>query len=308
MTDPVAPLADCGAPDTGRAIWLTAADGTRLRMAHWPGTRHVMILPGRTEYIEKYGLVVRDFVAAGWGAFVLDWRGQGLSDRLLSDPLIGHVARFFDYQRDLDAALQAADRLAPGPKPWLVHSMGGGIALRGLMRGKRPPAVAFSAPMLGLHQSHMLTKALRGLSALLGPLGLDTGYAPTTGPGYGLPSMTFDDNNLTTDRVQFDRMKAQITQTPALSLGGPSLHWMGEAAREIASLNALPSPDLPALFGLGGDESIVSPQAIRARVATWPKARLHDFPGAKHELMMERDAVRRAFLHEALALFDRTVP
>jgi len=301
-----APLDPCGAPEGGQAWWLTAADGTRLRLAHWPGARHALILPGRTEYIEKYGLVVRDLAAAGWGALVIDWRGQGLADRLAPDPRMGHVARFADFQHDLDAYLGAADHIVPGPKPWLVHSMGGCIGLRGLIRGARPPAVAFSAPMLGLAQPGFLTGALRGLDALLRPLGLDIRYAPTTGPDFGLPGMTYETNNLTTDRAQFDRMKAQIGADPRLSLGGPSLRWMAEALAEMAALSALPSPDLPALFGLGGDEAIVSPAAIRARAARWPGAALAEYPGAKHELTMEREDVRSDFLARMIALFDQT--
>lgn len=304
MTLAAAPLAPCGAPDTGHACWVVAADGTRLRLAHWPGDRHVLILPGRTEYIEKYGLVVDDLAKAGWGALVVDWRGQGLSDRLAPDPLMGHVGRFSDYQHDLDALLDAAATLAPGPLPWLLHSMGGCIGLRGLMRGKRPPAVAFSAPMLGLAQPAFLTSALHALATALQPLGLDARYAPTTGPAYGLPGMTFADNTLTTDEAQFDRMKAQVTADPSLALGGPSLRWMGQAIAEMRALAALPSPTIPALFGLGGDEAIVSARAIRDRVARWPGAELIAYPGARHELTMERPEVRGDILRRALTLFE----
>ena len=36
-----APLSESGAPDNGRASWLQASDGVRLRVAHWPGERLV---------------------------------------------------------------------------------------------------------------------------------------------------------------------------------------------------------------------------------------------------------------------------
>ena len=300
-----APLGDGGAPAGGRALWLRASDGVRLRLAVWPGPNPVLILPGRTEYIEKYGLVVTDLAAAGRGALVVDWRGQGLADRALADPLKGHVGSFAEYQHDLDAVLAAAAELAPGPLMWLAHSMGGCIALRGLMRGLRPGAVAFSAPMLGLAQPKALTTALGLLAGLARPLGADTGYAPTTGPDYGLPSMAFEGNLLTTDPAQFARMKAQITEDPRLSLGGPTLRWMGESLREMAALAALPSPAVPALFGLGGDEGIVAAGAIRDRVARWPGAELAEYPGARHELTMERPDVRGDVLRRALALFER---
>ncbi|GAB4268923.1 MAG: alpha/beta hydrolase [Pararhodobacter sp.] len=295
-----APLAECGAPAGGRAVWLRAADRVRLRLAHWPGERHVLILPGRTEYIEKYGLVVADLAAAGWGALVVDWRGQGLADRLAGDPRMGHVGAFGDFQRDLDAVLAAADVLAPGPLPWIAHSMGGCIALRGLMRGLTPPAVCFSAPMWGLANPAPLQAALRVAAGVARALGRDAIYAPTTGPAFGLPSMSFEVNNLTTDRAQFDRMKAQITDDPRLSLGGPSLRWMGEALSEMAALARRPSPDIAMLVGLGGAEAIVSPRAIRDRAGRWPRGELVEYPGARHELLMERPEVRDGFIARIL--------
>lgn len=263
----------------------------------------MLLLPGRTEYVEKYGRVVADLAAAGWGAVVVDWRGQGLSDRALADPLKGHIGSFAQFQTDLDSVLAFAAEVSPSPMPWLAHSMGGCIALRGLMRGLTPPAVAFSSPMLGLAQPAPLLTATRVLAGVAGPLGLDTGYAPTTGPRFGIPSMSEVLNNLTTDPEQFRRMKAQITEDPRLSLGGPTLRWMGAALAEVAALAALPSPRVPALFGLGGDESIVSAQAIRERVARWPGAELAQYPGARHELLMERADVRDDFTARVLALF-----
>lgn len=294
-------LGDCGAPQGGRALWLRASDGVRLRAAVWEGDRPVLILPGRTEYVEKYGLVVADLAAAGRGAVVVDWRGQGLADRALRDPAKGHVGHFAEYQRDLEAVLAAG--LLPERPVWLAHSMGGCIALRGLIRGLPCSAVAFSAPMLGLAQPRPLTTALEVLAALGGPLGADTGYAPTTGANFGLPSMLYESNNLTHDPAQFSRMKEQISNNPRLSLGGPTLRWMAAALAEMRALAALPSPDVPALFGLGADEAIVAPAAIRERVARWPGAQLAEYP-ARHELLMERPAVRDDFLHRALALFD----
>ena len=168
-----------------------------------------------------------------------------------------------------------------------------------------PTLMAFSAPMLGLAQSPALGALIGALAAAARPFGLDRGYAPTTGPDFGLPSMAFETGNLTTDRAQFDRMQAQIRTDPRLSLGGPTLRWMGAAIAEMRALAALPSPAVPALFGLGGAEAIVSAQAIRDRVARWPQAALADYPGAKHELLMERDAVRADFLGRVLALFAR---
>lgn len=302
-----APLNTTEGPPGGQAFWLHASDGVRLRIAHWPGTRGtVLVFPGRTEYIEKYALVVADLARAGWGALVIDWRGQGLSDRLAGDVALGHVGRFHDYQLDVATLRHAAETLeCRAPLPVLAHSMGGCIALRALCDGLQTPAAAFSAPMWGLPLSRIMRMGIRTMARLTRPLGRDTAYLPTTGPHYGLPSMAFEDNPLTRDRAQFARMQGQIRDDPMLALGGPSLRWGAAALTEMAALARLPAPDLPALIGLGGNERIVLPTAIRAQAARWPRAELVDYPAAEHELLMETPQTRNDFLSRALALFGR---
>lgn len=301
-----APLGPSDGPAGGAAFWLRVGDGVRLRVGLWPGARGtVLIAPGRTEYIEKYGLTAAALAAAGWGALVVDWRGQGLADRALADPLRGHVGGFAEFQRDLAAVLDFAAARGLGPMPWIAHSMGGCIALRALVNGARPPAVAFSAPMWGLNQPWRTRLAIRAMAALARPFGADTGYLPTTGPDYGLASMPYEDNLLTRDRLMYERMKRQIARDPRLALGGPSLAWGGAALRECAALARVSAPPVPALIGLGGNERIVSAPAVRRRAARWPGAALADYPGAEHELLMERPEVREDFLARALALFAR---
>lgn len=302
-----APLVANDGPPGAQAHWLRAADGVRLRVVHWPapaGARGtVLILPGRTEWAEKYGLAAAALVAQGWGAVSVDWRGQGLADRALPDPRPGHVGDFAEYRRDLRAVLDWAAPL--GPMPWIAHSMGGCIALRGLVDGLRPPAAAFSAPMWGLATPPLLRAAVGLQARLARTFGRDLGYTPTTGPDHGLPGMSFDLNPLTRDRAMFDRMKAHLAAEPRLAVGGPTLRWMGAALAEMAALARAPAPPVPAVIGLGGAERIVSPAAIRARAARWPGAELRDYPGAEHELLMERPEVRDDLIARACALFAR---
>ncbi|MFN4172311.1 MAG: alpha/beta hydrolase, partial [Pseudorhodobacter sp.] len=147
-------------PEGGHAVWLRAADGVRIRLGLWPAgpKGRVLIFPGRTEYVEKYGPFASDLARAGYGAAAIDWRGQGLADRLAPDPMLGHVGRFSDYQRDMAAVLahlEATDGEAP--RFLLAHSMGGCIGLRALTDGRdggmAVRAAAFSAPMWGIHFS-----------------------------------------------------------------------------------------------------------------------------------------------------------
>ncbi|MBA3324054.1 MAG: alpha/beta hydrolase, partial [Rhodobacteraceae bacterium] len=107
------------APDGGRPLWLDTQDGLRLRAAVWSeGARGTaIVLPGRTEYVEKYGRVVRRLTERGLAVAVIDWRGQGLSDRHPSAPRLGHVEDFRHYQHDVAALLAHPEVAAlPGPR------------------------------------------------------------------------------------------------------------------------------------------------------------------------------------------------
>ena len=86
-----------------------AADGVKVRAAHWAtsGDRGtIFVFPGRTEYIEKYGKDADELLSRGLATLVIDWRGQGLADRLIDNTDLGHVGQFTDYQRDVAAMVE----------------------------------------------------------------------------------------------------------------------------------------------------------------------------------------------------------
>jgi lysophospholipase len=88
----------------------------------------VLILPGRTEYAEKYARVAAALEDMGLGSLVVDFRGQGLSDRLLDDARPGHIESFADYQHDLHAALGAMDELAMQKPLFLLCTRWAGVS------------------------------------------------------------------------------------------------------------------------------------------------------------------------------------
>lgn len=295
-------------PDGGGAWWLRTSDGVRIRLGVWArpeakGT--VFLLPGRTEYIEKYGPAAAAFAARGYAMLAVDWRGQGLADRLCEDPMQGHVQNFDEYQRDFDAVLAAATELDL-PRPWVVlgHSMGGAIGLRRLSAEHPFAACAFSAPMWAI-----------GLPAPLQPFGTkiarwlqNSKIAALYPPGFGRDSYVwsapFKGNKLTTDAGMWAFMLTHLQAVPGIALAGPSFQWVAEGLLECAALETMPSPDLPCYCALGGNERIVATRWVHARMKRWPKGRLEVYEGAEHELMMETPARQARFYDACAALFD----
>ncbi|MGB7270471.1 MAG: alpha/beta hydrolase [Albidovulum sp.] len=309
MTAKAAPFfADVAeAPAGVSAHWLTSSDGTRIRAAFWPegakGT--VLLFPGRTEYIEKYGPAAADLAARGYAMLTLDWRGQGLSDRPLANSAIGHVKNFLDFQMDILAALDLA-RAQGLPEPYflIAHSMGGTIGLRAIYRDLPVRAAAFSAPMWGIRIHPVLRPAAWGLSCVGRMINQSHHLTPGTSLINYVLEAPFADNVLTRDPEMYAFLQRQVTVHPELSLGGPSLHWLNEALRECYVLGQMPSPALPCVTALGCEERVVDSRPIRKRMAHWPAGQLDMVPGAEHEVMMEGAALRKRFFDTATALFD----
>ncbi len=271
-----------------------AAGGPRRRVALWrpegPPRALVHLLPGRTEYLEKYAPLGRRLAEAGVAAAALDWRGQGLSDRDPRVGRLGHVESFADYALDLDAFLGWPEAVAlPGPRLAMAHSMGGCIALRGLVSGAfSPGAVLFSAPMWGLAQPAPLLALAGALARSARALGLGRLAAP--GQGGAAPyvlSVSPERNVLVSDPRAFDRLRHEVSTRPDLAVHAPTLAWLAAALEETPALRRAPALGVPATVLLGDAEAVVSAAAIRARAAADPVLEVADVPGARHEPLME---------------------
>ncbi|MCA0043042.1 alpha/beta fold hydrolase [Celeribacter litoreus] len=301
-----AELAD--GPEGGHAHWLTASDGVRIRVGVWDmddAKGSVFMFPGRTECIEKYGRAAKHLAKRGYASLAIDWRGQGLADRLLDDPRTGHVAQFPDYQKDLDAVIAYA-HAHKCPKPWFLigHSMGGAIGVRALIEGKPFKAAGFSAPMWGIGLTPWQKLMVRFASPLVRALGLDTRRAPGTKAETYMIWHGFEDNLLTSDKGMFDYMTRQALAEPRLGLGGPSSHWVTEALAENDWAHAQALPDIPVLTFIGGDEEIVCKNSVRALAERWATCELIEIPGARHEIPMETPETQSLFFDRLAEHFD----
>ncbi|TQF00251.1 MAG: alpha/beta hydrolase [Spiribacter salinus] len=295
------------APPGGRACWLNASDGTRIRVVYWGGEAlegTLLLFPGRTEYAEKYGRTAKGLAERGLATLCIDWRGQGLADRLHEDEMLGHVRRFSDYQRDVRAMVEAAKTLgAPEPYYLLGHSMGGCIGLRALHEGLEVKAAAFTAPMWGIYLAPAMRPTAWALSNATSKLGIGGRLAPGTKRETYVLADPFDDNMLTTDRDMWDYMVRQAKAHPELTLGGPSLHWLAEALRETRKLHIMASPPHQAICFLGTRERIVDVSRIESRMRRWENGRLVMQEGAEHEVLMESSEMRAAILDEMVRFF-----
>ncbi len=308
---PLVATLEAPVPTGGEAWWLVASDGKRLRAALFPAPGScrgsVVLSGGRTEPIEKYFEVIAELQGRGFTVLAHDWRGQGLSERLLPDRQKGHAdgyAPFLGDYRDLIDAF--VDRL---PKPWIAmgHSMGGCLTLLALATGlaDRFAAGVLSAPMLGLQLPlpPWLSAALaRGLCAL----GRRGGYVFLQ-EGEPLADR-FEGNRLTSDEGRYMRHRRQLHACPDLALGNVTWGWLAfafEAMAELSHPERLAAVTIPVLvFSAGGDQIVeIAAQARAARLL--PDARYVVVEDARHEILQETDARRAVFWAAFDGLADR---
>ncbi|MCI4645481.1 MAG: alpha/beta hydrolase [Hyphomonadaceae bacterium] len=290
-------------PDGAELVWFTGSAGRTLRACMVPalpmkaarGT--VIVCPGRTEFVEKYFEVARELQAKGFAVLILDWPGQGLSERLLDDPKKGHIDNFQTFMGALRNGLDELEERLPRPYLCLAHSMGGAIALAAISeRLVNVEAAAFSAPMWGLRTRIF---GIRYLVWAMRVMGRSGDYAQQPGP-----PERFKDNIVTHDERRWQIARDLVDTAPDLDLGPITWGWLGaslDIVRTFARRARLAEIDIPLLVATAEEEKLIDNRSHDRVCGLLPDCEHIQVPGAMHEILMETDE-RRAIWWAA---FDR---
>lgn len=285
----------------GSAEWVTARSQRRLRAALFePSGRaqgSVVLSPGRTEPIEKYGEVAGDLVERGFVVLLHDWAGQGLSHRFQSDALRGDIeggadAFIADYG---DVVGAFALRL---PRPWIAmgHSMGGALTALALTESDlKFDGAALCAPMMEFSAGGLPIPIAEKVIACAVRLGLGKRLPRPQADPVAVP---FEANVLTHDRARYEKMLALYRANPELRLGEPTWRWLafGLSLRaRLASAGAAERIPIPTLVVAAGGDRVVHVAPIRRFSERLPRGKYIELAGAFHEILMERDEYRNRF-------------
>jgi lysophospholipase len=278
---------------------VTTDDGVALRYARWPPNRSpvrgtVVILHGRTEFIEKYFETVNDLRRRGFAVATFDARGQGGSGRLLRNRRKGHVRDFADHVNDFETMMQEVV-LPDCPPPYYVlgHSTGAIVALLSAERLRTQiDRMVLTAPLFALTWGS--PKLLARLTGFLMHFGLGEAFVPGGGATL-MHSQPFAGNPVTSDPDRYQRSLALIHADSSIGVGGATVGWLNAAMRACSRLaepdfvNRVP---MPVLIVLAGIVSNLAAEEFARRVRTAAYLRI---PSSHHEILMERNEVRDQF-------------
>ena len=112
---------------------------------------------------------------------------------------------------------------------------------------------------------------------------------------------------MSADRRRYERTAALVNTHDELAIGGPTISWVYAAlksAREIGTLAFLSRIRLPILMLTASEDKVVSSKAaVELAIVARTISQL-SVPGARHEILMERDEIREQFW----AAFDAFIP
>ena len=292
--------------------WWVAADGVVLREAVWlpEGERRgtLVVLPGHQEFAEKYEEVAEWATYRNWEVRFLEWRGQGLSERVLEDRQKAHHLDFAVPARDLADWLNTRGEDLVRPVIVVAHSMGAHLALRALADRPWMPvdALVLASPML-LPSTRPFPAAVARLSAALAVrLGFAERFAPGQGPHIA-ERQHFDRNPATSDPYRWAVHHDHFRERPELALGGVTWGWLNAAMRSWRLVDATASEAIhaPVLILSAPEDRMVVSRLHSDLCSRLRDCELAVFPGARHELFMEADEHRQRVLQRVESFLER---
>lgn len=300
-------LEDCFREPVG-FVWdsFKNAKGADIRTGHVApegevkGT--VVILTGFRESIEKYFEVANDMLERGYAVWMMDWRGQGGSERYLkSGPQKAHHQGYDEQIADLDQFAKIVAAQAQKPLLLMAHSMGAHISLRYM----KECDCVFDAALLTAPMFDIVTQGFpRPLARQMAKFAKAGNYLEKYVPGGSDWSEEKDrakSDVKTSDPKRFEISLRQQLQNPALQIGDPTYGWIYHTFQSIDVLNQedyLKSIKIPVLMQVSGEDKVVSIAAQERACRLLPDCKRVDIPGAKHEIWMERDALRDVWLQQ----------
>lgn len=287
-------------------------DGFSLRFARWkalnkPIKGTILLLHGRSEFIERTYETVNDLRSRGFEVLTFDWRGQGGSSRILENKRRGYVDDFDDYTVDLETIVdQVALPDCKAPYYILGHSTGSLIALLAAPRlSNRIQRMVLASPFLGFGRQPISAPLIKILAGTLCMFGLGEMYmSGNSNPG---DKQKFQGNIHTSDPERFERNRKLIEDYKELSIGGPTAAWVYASSRSmeiVSDIDFCKQISIPSLLICAGNDQVVSNRSIEILSRKLRSGKCLTIDGARHELLQEKDIFRE----QLLAAIDSFIP
>ena len=287
------------APRGIKPIFVNMPDGKKLRLIYWKISQEdnknkgtILLQQGHNEFIEKYYETIQEFIDRNYNIIAFDWRGQGMSDKMINDSRKQYIENFNIHDQDLSFII---DNIIinnfKGPLIGIGHSMGGCILLSALRKNESKfEKIILSAPMLGFRSEKLLMTMVE-IFYLIFPKSI---FMPGSKPNMGKET-PFEENDLTTDEKRYMRTLKLVRLKKDIRLWGVTIAFV-KAVKErlllIRKKGWAEDIKIKILFINSLKDRVVSADHILEMSKRLKNSEIINFNNCEHELFMEQDQHR----------------
>ena len=294
---PYLELDDYKAPEGIESYFVNMNDGIKIRVCHWLQKNEksigtIFLQQGHNEFIEKYFETIQEFIDRGYSVICFDWRGQGMSDRIIDDINKAFINDFKRHDKDLEEIIEKIiDPFFPKPLIGIGHSMGGCLMLSAFHN--HPTKFAYgilSAPMFGFKNERFL----RTSSSLMNFFKKDTDYLVGSKPNMGNET-PFEENDLTSDPIRYKRIQMLVRKKPSIRLWGVTNGFakaVNKRFKIIRRKNWAEKIDTNILIINSLNDRVVYSKKNIEMSKRLKNCELVNFDKCEHEIFMEKDMHR----------------
>ena len=299
---PYLELENYKSPEGGNFIFIPMQDNRNIRLAYWElleskkvsrGT--VLLQQGHNEFIEKYFETIQELIHRNFNVVCFDWRGQGMSDRMIDDENKQYIEDFSIHCEDLSFIVtEIINKKFPEPLIGIGHSMGGHLLLLSQeFNQDKFKSIILSAPMLGFKYE----KALFGICNLIKIFGKKEDYFPLSKPNMGKET-PFDQNDLTSDYKRYKRTQKLVRKKPSIRLCGTTNAWVNTVKNSLLKMRKkewYKKIKTPICIVSPVKDKVVYHIKTEEMAKNLPNCKIVKINNCEHEILMENDKLRSQF-------------
>ena len=283
----------------------------------------ILIIPGLSEFIERYDLVAKRLVFQNFRVAVLDLPGQGLSSRFGNPKTVIHLDQFSYYLDSMHLIIKSLKFGSERPLIFFGHSLGGFLSLYYQTQSNhvkssyliKPNFSIAMAPMMGLPVTKLLSIIIIFINKFLHLINISNigfnnhlaAFASFIGfAGKNVESSVSKASDYWKNKENIDYFGKETSsealshfkQNSNLDTKGPSWNWVSNALKECKILfkdiknNNIESP---ILMIIADDEYVTDPQAQKLAITLLDKVEQINLPSCRHDILHEKDEVKEKF-------------
>ncbi len=257
---------------------------------------NILILPGLSEFGEKYIEFTRECLAKKYNFYIIDWAYQGRSSRYIPN---AHKRHSNGYKTDISDLHYMTQNVITNEKPIIImgHSMGAHIGLRYLQEFPGViDAAGFAAPMVGIKDLKYTKSAVEWFLKNLPSI--HTCYIPGGKDWYAQARSSDGKDIFSSDPLRDKIHNAWCMSVPELQIGNITIRWVFESLKSCKLLNEkfnISKIKIPVFIATAEHEKLVDNKETEKFAKQLSDVEIIELPNAKHEILMETDEIRSIF-------------